>query len=143
MGGEVDNITSNKCILHLPQLQVLTCYLPLSSLQVRKRSKACRAGLKEHDELVTIGDQMCAELSHAQAMNLIDTQSATLNLRVKRSEHGLTHTQYITHSLSLLHEAISNKLMHFHNLSSVCFPGPRLDSTPHLTLVTLHHPAPP
>lgn len=30
---------------------------------------------------------MCAELSHAQAMSLIDMESATLNLMVKRSEH--------------------------------------------------------
>ncbi|KAG7506455.1 synaptopodin 2 [Solea senegalensis] len=58
---------------------------PLQVAKVRRRSKACRAGLKEHDELVAIGDQMCAELSHAQAMSLVDAQSATLSLRVKRS----------------------------------------------------------
>uniref|UniRef100_G3NEL6 Synaptopodin 2-like protein n=1 Tax=Gasterosteus aculeatus TaxID=69293 RepID=G3NEL6_GASAC len=57
-------------------------------LQVRRRSKACRAGLKEDDELVAIGNHMCAELSHAQAMSLIDMESHTLNLRVKRSEHS-------------------------------------------------------
>ncbi|XP_028285955.1 synaptopodin 2-like protein [Parambassis ranga] len=61
---------------------------PLQVAKVRRRSKACRAGLKEHDELVAIGDQMCAELSHAQAMDLIDTQSTTLNLRVKRTPSG-------------------------------------------------------
>ncbi|KAM6963937.1 synaptopodin 2-like protein [Tautogolabrus adspersus] len=61
---------------------------PLQVAKVRRRSKACRAGLKEHDELVAIGDQMCADLSHAQAMSLIDTQSATLNLRVKRAPPG-------------------------------------------------------
>ncbi|XP_045924176.1 synaptopodin 2-like protein [Micropterus dolomieu] len=61
---------------------------PLQVAKVRRRSKACRAGLKEHDELVAIGDHMCAELSHAQAMSLIDTQSATLNLRVKRAPSG-------------------------------------------------------
>ncbi|XP_061763467.1 synaptopodin 2-like protein [Nerophis ophidion] len=58
---------------------------PLQVAKVRRRSKACRAGLKEHDELVAIGDQMCAELSHAQAMRLIDGHSATLHLRVKRA----------------------------------------------------------
>ncbi|XP_078135573.1 synaptopodin 2-like protein [Sander vitreus] len=58
---------------------------PLQVAKVRRRSKACKAGLKEHDELVAIGDHMCAELSHAQAMGLIDTPSATLNLRVKRA----------------------------------------------------------
>uniref|UniRef100_UPI0037E71F94 synaptopodin 2-like protein n=1 Tax=Semicossyphus pulcher TaxID=241346 RepID=UPI0037E71F94 len=61
---------------------------PLQVAKVRRRSKACRAGLKEHDELVAIGEQVCAELSHAQAMSLIDTQSATLNLRVKRPPSG-------------------------------------------------------
>lgn len=54
------------------------------NVQVRRRSKACRAGLKEHDELVAIGDHSCAELSHAQAMVLIDSQNSTLHLRVKR-----------------------------------------------------------
>ncbi|XP_056433435.1 synaptopodin 2-like protein [Gadus chalcogrammus] len=58
---------------------------PLQVAKVRRRSKACRAGLKEDDELVAIGDQTCTELSHSQAMNLIDMQSATLNLRVKRA----------------------------------------------------------
>ncbi|XP_028332672.1 synaptopodin 2-like protein [Gouania willdenowi] len=62
---------------------------PLQVAKVRRRSKACRAGLKEHDELVAIGDQMCAELSHAQAMSLIDSQCSTLSLRVKRAPPGL------------------------------------------------------
>ncbi|KAM7370608.1 hypothetical protein PAMP_010137 [Pampus punctatissimus] len=66
---------------------------PLQVAKVRRRSKACRAGLKEHDELVAIGDRMCAELSHAQAMSLIDTQSTTLNLRVKRAPPGF-HPSY-------------------------------------------------
>ncbi|XP_059180039.1 synaptopodin 2-like protein [Centropristis striata] len=74
-----------------PKRQVLMCYQPRSSLQVRRRSKACRAGLKEHDELVAIGEHMCAELSHAEAMSLIDTESASLNLRVKRAPSG-THS---------------------------------------------------
>ncbi|KAF3704250.1 Synaptopodin 2-like protein [Channa argus] len=65
---------------------------PLQVAKVRKRSKACRAGLKEHDELVAIGDHLCSELSHAQAMSLIDTQSTTLTLRVKRASgsHSLS-----------------------------------------------------
>uniref|UniRef100_A0A8C3G8M6 Synaptopodin 2-like protein n=1 Tax=Cyclopterus lumpus TaxID=8103 RepID=A0A8C3G8M6_CYCLU len=60
---------------------------PLQVAKIRRRSKACKAGLKEQDELIAIGDHMCAELSHAQAMCLIDMESATLNLRVKRLEH--------------------------------------------------------
>ncbi|XP_042364527.1 synaptopodin 2-like protein [Plectropomus leopardus] len=67
---------------------------PLQVAKVRRRSKACRAGLKEHDELVAIGDHMCAELSHAQAMNLIDTESATLHLRVKRAPPGFHSSSY-------------------------------------------------
>ncbi|KAI3365109.1 hypothetical protein L3Q82_010227 [Scortum barcoo] len=73
---------------------------PLQVAKVRRRSKACRAGLKEHDELVAIGDQMCAELTHAQAMSLIDTQSATLNLRVKRAPSGFHSSSYSGRSAS-------------------------------------------
>uniref|UniRef100_A0A8C4XA37 Synaptopodin 2-like protein n=1 Tax=Erpetoichthys calabaricus TaxID=27687 RepID=A0A8C4XA37_ERPCA len=50
-------------------------------LCVRKRSKACRAGLCEGDELVSINGASCNELSHAQAMNLIDSSPGTLNIR--------------------------------------------------------------
>lgn len=73
---------------------------PLQVAKVRRRSKACRAGLKEHDELVAIGDQMCTELSHAQAMSLIDTQSATLSLRVKRAPSGFHPSSYSGRSAS-------------------------------------------
>ncbi|XP_071266057.1 synaptopodin 2-like protein isoform X2 [Salvelinus alpinus] len=59
---------------------------PLQVSKVRRRSKACRAGLREEDELVAIGDRVCAELSHAQAMTLIDSHRHTLNLRIKRYE---------------------------------------------------------
>ncbi|XP_022598307.1 synaptopodin 2-like protein [Seriola dumerili] len=67
---------------------------PLQVAKVRRRSKACRAGLKEHDELVSIDDHMCEELSHAQAMSLIDAQSATLSLRVKRAPSGFHSSSY-------------------------------------------------
>ncbi|KAM6897751.1 synaptopodin 2-like protein [Xenentodon cancila] len=73
---------------------------PLQVAKVRRRSKACRAGLKEHDELVAIGDHMCAELSHAEAMSLIDTENATLNLRVKRAPSGLHSSFYTSRSVS-------------------------------------------
>lgn len=52
---------------------------------MRKRSKACRAGLREADELVAINDVVCGELSHSDAMNLIDNGRGTLHLRIKRS----------------------------------------------------------
>uniref|UniRef100_A0A3Q4GW49 Synaptopodin 2-like protein n=1 Tax=Neolamprologus brichardi TaxID=32507 RepID=A0A3Q4GW49_NEOBR len=87
---------------------------PLQVAKVRRRSKACRAGLKEHDELVAIGDQACAELSHAEAMSLIDKQSNALMLRVKRSEQGRSHT--VNNSLAV----ISYQL--FSILSSVEIP---------------------
>ncbi|XP_034563939.1 synaptopodin 2-like protein [Notolabrus celidotus] len=73
---------------------------PLQVAKVRRRSKACRAGLKEHDELVAIGDDCCADLSHAQAMSLIDTQNATLNLRVKRAPPGFHSSSHSTSSRS-------------------------------------------
>ncbi|RVE59799.1 hypothetical protein OJAV_G00192100 [Oryzias javanicus] len=67
---------------------------PLQVAKVRKRSKACRAGLKEQDELVSIDDHICAELSHAQAMKLIDSESSTLKLRVKRIPSELHSSSY-------------------------------------------------
>ncbi|KAK3559995.1 hypothetical protein QTP86_033686 [Hemibagrus guttatus] len=61
---------------------------PLQVSKVRKRSKACRAGLREADELVSINDVFCGELSHAEAMNLIDSGRGTLHLRIKRAPLG-------------------------------------------------------
>uniref|UniRef100_A0A3Q4AXS9 Synaptopodin 2-like protein n=1 Tax=Mola mola TaxID=94237 RepID=A0A3Q4AXS9_MOLML len=56
---------------------------PLQVAKVRKRSKACRAGLRESDELVSINQQPCGTLSHAQAMDLIDSSPGMLHIRVK------------------------------------------------------------
>lgn len=61
---------------------------PLQVAKVRKRSKACRAGLREGDELVSINENSCGSLSHAQAMNLIDSMPGTLHIRVKRAPDG-------------------------------------------------------
>ncbi|XP_030628725.1 synaptopodin 2-like protein [Chanos chanos] len=61
---------------------------PLQVAKVRKRSKACRAGLREGDELVSINESPCAGLSHAQAMNLIDSIPGTLHIRIKRAPTG-------------------------------------------------------
>uniref|UniRef100_A0A8C1NEP8 Synaptopodin 2-like protein n=1 Tax=Cyprinus carpio TaxID=7962 RepID=A0A8C1NEP8_CYPCA len=58
---------------------------PLQVAKVRKRSKACRAGLRETDELVSINDVSCGTLSHAEAMNLIDSSRGTLYVRIKRA----------------------------------------------------------
>ncbi|KAK6301873.1 hypothetical protein J4Q44_G00279260 [Coregonus suidteri] len=88
---------------------------PLQVSKVRRRSKACRAGLREEDELVAIGDHVCAELSHAQAMTLIDSHWHTLNLRIKRSRSGVhsvvlsgrTPTHTATHTYTPTHPVLS------------------------------------
>ncbi|XP_063290337.1 synaptopodin 2-like protein [Pelobates fuscus] len=63
--------------------------LPLLVSKVRKRSKACRGGLRENDELVSINGKACAGLSHAEAMLMIDSSSgSSLHIRVKRAAAG-------------------------------------------------------
>ncbi|XP_016412344.1 synaptopodin 2-like protein isoform X2 [Sinocyclocheilus rhinocerous] len=61
---------------------------PLQVAKVRKRSKACRAGLREGDELVSINENSCGSLSHAQAMNLIDSMPGMLHIRIRRAPAG-------------------------------------------------------
>ncbi|XP_054898944.1 synaptopodin 2-like protein [Poeciliopsis prolifica] len=73
---------------------------PLQVAKVRKRSKACRAGLKEQDELIAIGDQMCADLTHAQAMSLVDKETSTLTLKVRRSLSGFLSRPCSARSIS-------------------------------------------
>ncbi|NXJ78706.1 SYP2L protein, partial [Trogon melanurus] len=57
---------------------------PLQVSKIRKRSKACRGGLWENDVLVSINGKSCAGLSHATAMQIIDSSNGMLNIRVKR-----------------------------------------------------------
>ncbi|XP_026788986.3 synaptopodin 2-like protein isoform X1 [Pangasianodon hypophthalmus] len=61
---------------------------PLQVAKVRKRSKACRAGLREGDELVSINENSCEHMSHAQVMNFIDSIPGSLRIRVKRAPAG-------------------------------------------------------
>ncbi|NXP08468.1 SYP2L protein, partial [Thinocorus orbignyianus] len=61
---------------------------PLQVSKIRKRSKACRGGLWENDVLVSINGKSCAGLSHASAMQIIDSSNGTLNIRVKRIVGG-------------------------------------------------------
>ncbi|KAI5107852.1 synaptopodin 2-like protein isoform X1 [Silurus meridionalis] len=61
---------------------------PLQVAKVRKRSKACRAGLREGDELVSINERSCEHMSHAQSMNFIDSIPGSLRIRVKRAPAG-------------------------------------------------------
>ncbi|XP_071987106.1 synaptopodin 2-like protein [Engystomops pustulosus] len=62
--------------------------LPLLVSKVRKRSKACRGGLRENDELTGINGKPCVGLSHAEAMQMIDSSGGSLHLRVKRTAAG-------------------------------------------------------
>ncbi|XP_061646371.1 synaptopodin 2-like protein [Phyllopteryx taeniolatus] len=73
---------------------------PLQVAKVRKRSKACRAGLREADELVSINNQPCEALSHAQAMNLIDASPGILHIRVKRVPAGFQSVVLVTRAPS-------------------------------------------
>ncbi|XP_071754689.1 synaptopodin 2-like protein [Centroberyx gerrardi] len=73
---------------------------PLQVAKVRKRSKACRAGLREADELVSINEQPCGTLSHAQAMNLIDSSPGVLHIRVKRAPAGFQSVVLLTRAPS-------------------------------------------
>ncbi|KAK2824523.1 hypothetical protein Q5P01_021698 [Channa striata] len=73
---------------------------PLQVAKVRKRSKACRAGMREADELVSINDQPCGTLSHAQAMNLIDSSPGILHIRVKRAPAGFQSVVLVTRAPS-------------------------------------------
>ncbi|NWX85087.1 SYP2L protein, partial [Nothoprocta pentlandii] len=61
---------------------------PLQVSKIRKRSKACRGGLWENDVLVSINGKSCAGLSHASAMQIIDSSNGMLNIRVKRIVGG-------------------------------------------------------
>lgn len=73
---------------------------PLQVAKVRKRSKACRAGLQEADELVSINEQPCGTLSHAQAMNIIDSSPGVLHIRVKRVPAGFQSVVLVTRAPS-------------------------------------------
>uniref|UniRef100_U3IFY0 Synaptopodin 2-like protein n=1 Tax=Anas platyrhynchos platyrhynchos TaxID=8840 RepID=U3IFY0_ANAPP len=69
---------------------------PLQVSKIRKRSKACRGGLWENDVLVSINGKSCAGLSHATAMQIIDSSNGTLNIRVKRIAPGSLPRLYLT-----------------------------------------------
>ncbi|XP_031171914.1 synaptopodin 2-like protein [Sander lucioperca] len=73
---------------------------PLQVAKVRKRSKACRAGLREADELVSINEQPCGTLSHAQAMEFIDSSPGILHIRVKRVPAGFQSVVLVTRAPS-------------------------------------------
>ncbi|KAM5237319.1 synaptopodin 2-like protein isoform 2-T2 [Ctenodactylus gundi] len=53
-------------------------------LQIRRRSQAGRAGLRERDQLLAINGVSCTSLSHARAMSLVDASGNQLVLTVRR-----------------------------------------------------------
>ncbi|NXG23269.1 SYP2L protein, partial [Grallaria varia] len=73
---------------------------PLQVSKIRKRSKACRGGLWENDVLVSINGKSCAGLSHANAMQIIDSSNGMLNIRVKRIVGGDQTGPRLQHSPS-------------------------------------------
>lgn len=66
---------------------------PPKPSQIRRRSQAGRAGLRERDQLLAINGVSCTSLSHASAMSLIDASGTQLVLTVQR--YGLLTTQPI------------------------------------------------
>ncbi|NWX19571.1 SYP2L protein, partial [Aegotheles bennettii] len=80
---------------------------PLQVSKIRKRSKACRGGLWENDVLVSINGKSCAGLSHATAMQIIDSSNGTLNIRVKRIVGGDQTGPRLQHSPSLGQRVLS------------------------------------
>lgn len=93
---------------------------PSVGWQVRKRSKACRAGLREADELVSINEQPCGTLSHAQAMDLIDSSPGILHIRVRRSEHQKYNILFANHPQSFVMDQVKKKKDKDSGLSQVC-----------------------
>ncbi|KAJ8014216.1 hypothetical protein DPEC_G00037940 [Dallia pectoralis] len=93
---------------------------PLQVAKVRKRSKACRAGLSEGDELLSINEQPCGSLSHAQVMAVIDGSARTLHIRVKRAPAGFQSVVLLTRA-----------------------PSPRIDKEYRATLRTMSPPSRP
>uniref|UniRef100_A0A8B9CJA3 Synaptopodin 2-like protein n=1 Tax=Anser brachyrhynchus TaxID=132585 RepID=A0A8B9CJA3_9AVES len=65
---------------------------PLQVSKIRKRSKACRGGLWENDVLVSINGKSCAGLSHATAMQIIDSSNGMLNIRQEQLEGSVTRS---------------------------------------------------
>lgn len=57
---------------------------PPTSSQIRRRSQAGRAGLRERDQLLAINGVSCTSFSHASAMSLIDASGNQLVLTVRR-----------------------------------------------------------
>lgn len=62
---------------------------PPTPSQIRRRSQAGRAGLRERDQLLAINGVSCTSLSHASAMGLIDASGNQLVLTVRR--YGFLH----------------------------------------------------
>lgn len=68
---------------------------PPTPSQIRRRSQAGRAGLRERDQLLAINGVSCTSLSHASAMSLIDASGNQLVLTVRRYGLLLPHSTYV------------------------------------------------
>jgi len=62
-------------------------------LQVRRRSRADEAGLREGDVLLTVNGKTCGGLSCSQAMDLVESSGQNVTVRVRR---------FVNNSLTLL-----------------------------------------
>uniref|UniRef100_H3A8F8 Synaptopodin 2-like protein n=1 Tax=Latimeria chalumnae TaxID=7897 RepID=H3A8F8_LATCH len=54
---------------------------PLQVAKIRKRSKAWRAGMRENDEFMSINRSPCAGLSHAEAMQMMDSSTGIVQIQ--------------------------------------------------------------
>uniref|UniRef100_A0A8B9SA81 Synaptopodin 2-like protein n=1 Tax=Apteryx owenii TaxID=8824 RepID=A0A8B9SA81_APTOW len=102
---------------------------PLQVSKIRKRSKACRGGLWENDVLVSINGKSCAGLSHATAMQIIDSSNGMLNIRRGSSPCREVWASLLQSSRPI--RSCTLVLAHFSSLwdELLHLPGPPQDTT--------------
>ncbi|XP_071609597.1 synaptopodin-2 [Heliangelus exortis] len=65
---------------------------PLQIAKVRNKSKAAKAGLCEGDEVVSINDKPCGDLTYAEVIVLMESLTDGLQMLIKRSSNGINET---------------------------------------------------
>lgn len=65
---------------------------PVQISRVRKKSKACRAGLREGDEVVAINGEPCCDFTHSEVISIIDDVKDNLQLLIKRLSNDVDET---------------------------------------------------
>ncbi|XP_072445260.1 synaptopodin-2-like isoform X2 [Chiloscyllium punctatum] len=84
---------------------------PLQISKVRKKSKACRAGLCEGDEMISINGKPCSELTHSEAMQLIDGTSENLQILIKRPiSEKADQPEYEDYEGTKRHETVESRM---------------------------------